>query len=55
MNITMVFFSKNKKTAIARLNKLSKRDKFYKDKEPILAKDQIKHGAGWKTWKIRKK
>jgi len=47
----MVFFSKNKKTALARLKKLAKRDKSYANKTVKLAKNQIKHAAGWKTWK----
>ena len=51
----MVFFSKNKKSAIQRVNKLSKSDKYYKNKEPILSKDQIEHINKWKTWKLRKK
>ena len=51
----MVFFSKNKKTAISRLKRLAKTDKYYKGKIPVLAKKQISHSTKWKTWKIRRK
>jgi len=42
----MVFFSKNKKTAEARAKRLGQKGKV------VLAKNQIKHISGWKTWKI---
>jgi len=51
----MVFFSKSKTTAVKRVKELSKKESFYKDKVPILAKEQISHSSGWKTWKLRKK
>ena len=51
----MVFFSKNKKTAITRIKKLAERETYYKDKVPTLAEKQIKHISGWKTWKLKKK
>jgi len=48
----MAFFSKNKKTAVARVKKLAKSDKYYKNKTAKLAKRQIAHSSKWKTWKI---
>jgi hypothetical protein len=51
----MVFFSKNKKTAMIRVKKLAKSDKQYKNKIPVLADKQIHHVAGWKTWKLKSK
>ena len=51
----MVFFSKNKKTAKARVKKLAKRNKLYRDKTPMLAETQISHINKWKTWKLKKK
>jgi len=50
----MVFFSKNKKTAIKRMKELAKRDKHYKGKVPVLAEKQISHSSGWKTWKLKR-
>jgi hypothetical protein len=49
----MVFFSKNKKTAIARVKKLAKKESYYKGKTPVLAEKQIQHSSGWKTWKLK--
>jgi len=49
----MVFFSKNKKTAMARLNKLSNTDTGYANKKVVLAKKQIPHISGWKTWEVK--
>lgn len=49
------FFSKNRTTALNRLKKLSKSPidgKYYKNKTVKLAKKQIKHISGWKTWQI---
>jgi len=48
----MVFFSKNKKTAMMRLTNLAKSEKKYKGKTVRLAKEQIPHISGWKTFKI---
>jgi hypothetical protein len=48
-----IFFSKNKRTAIARIKKLAKRESNYKGKTPVLAKKQIGHISGWKTWKLK--
>ena len=48
----MVFFSKNKRTAIARIKKLAKRESYYRGKTPVLAKKQIAHVSGWKTWRL---
>jgi len=50
----MVFFSKSKKTAIARIKKLAKKESYYNGKTPILAKKQIAHISGWKTWRLKK-
>lgn len=47
----MVFFSKNRITAMMRLRNLQKRDRFYSRYSNVqLAKKQIKHIQGWKTW-----
>lgn len=46
----MVFFSKNRTTAKQRLKKIGKQNHY-----PVLAKKQIKHIDGWKTWTYRKK
>ena len=51
----MVFFSKNRKTALQRVGNLSKTDKSYKGKSVRLAETQIKHSSGWKTWKLTKR
>lgn len=51
----MVFFSKNKKTASARVKKLAERESYYKGKTPVLADKQIAHSSGWKTWRLKKK
>jgi len=48
----MVFFSKDKKTAQVRLNKLAQTDKKLKGKKVTLAKQQIPHISKWKTWKV---
>jgi len=48
----MAFFSKNKITAKQRIEHLSLRDKYYKNKGVCLAKKQIPHIAKWKTFKI---
>ena len=45
----MVFFSKNKKTAVQYSKKIAKREGL-KYTEPKLAKNQIKHISGFKTW-----
>jgi len=45
----MVFFSKNKKTAVTYAKKVAKKEgRSYK--EPKLSKQQIPHIQGWKTW-----
>ena len=49
-----IFFSKNKRTAIARIKKLAKRESNYKGKTPVLAKKQIAHISRWKTWRLKK-
>lgn len=51
----MVFFSKNKKTATARVSKLSSTDNSYKNVKPVLSNKQIPHSSGWKTWSLKKK
>ena len=45
----MVFFAKNKKSAIAHARAVAKREGL-RYKEPILAKNQIPHGNKWRTW-----
>ena len=49
----MVFFSKNKQTALARVKKLSATDKRYAGKSVVLAKQQVPHVSKWKTWKTK--
>ena len=49
----MVFFSKDKKSAMERVRKLTQSDKTYKGKVPVLAERQIQHSSGWKTWKLK--
>jgi hypothetical protein len=51
----MVFFSKNRKTAEKKVRKLAKTKRFYRYKEPSLAKVQIKNRNNLKTWKILNK
>ena len=51
----MVFFSKNRKSALSRLKKLAKQDKHYKNKTVVLASVQLPHINKWKTWKIKNK
>jgi len=46
----MIFFSKNRKTAQERLNKIGKSDYY-----PILSKTQIHHFSNWKTYTMRKR
>ena len=53
--IIMVFFSKNKQTAMKRVRNLAKEDPYYKGKKVKLAKKQIPHDSNWKTWQIVKK
>jgi len=49
----MVFFSKNKETALKRLKRLQKEDKFYNRYKTVkLAKKQIPHIDKYKTWKF---
>jgi len=43
----MVFFSKNKQTAQKYVEQNIGKG------TPVLAKEQIKHISGWKTWKIK--
>lgn len=52
----MVFFSRNKKTALDRLNYLKKVEPWnYKEYSKVkLAKKQIPHQIGWKTWVLKK-
>jgi len=45
----MVYFSKNKKTAIAHAKKVARAEGL-KYKEPKLAKNQIPHSSKWRTW-----
>lgn len=53
--MTNQFFSKNKKTALSRLKKLCKEDRYYcKFKDVKLARKQIDHSSNWKTWEYRK-
>jgi len=47
-----IFFSKDKKSAIKRLKELEKKEGVCFS-TPKLAKKQIKHGSGWKTWKTK--
>lgn len=50
----MVFFSESKKKAQARIEKLAREgDKRFKGKTVKLAKKQIPHISGWKTWKLK--
>jgi len=51
----MVFFSRNRKTAIRLIKRVSKEDDYFKDKTVRLARKQIEHKSKWKTWKIIKK
>ena len=46
----MVFFAKDKKMAIARNKRVAKEESMIYN-TPTLAKKQIKHNSGWKTWK----
>ena len=49
--ITMVFFAKNKKSALKRLKILQNEDRYYNRYKTVkLAKHQIKHINKWKTW-----
>jgi len=45
----MVFFAKDKKMAVTR-NKRVASEEGMKYKNPTMAKKQIKHSSGWKTW-----
>jgi hypothetical protein len=47
------FFSKNKKSAVRRLNEISKREGT-KFSEPKLAKKQIPHISKFKTFKTKR-
>jgi len=53
--LKMVFFSKNKKTAMRRLRELQEGvdSNYYKKFSGVkLAKKQIEHIQGWKTWEM---
>ena len=50
-----IFFSPGKKEALKRLRDISKTDKYYVGRVPRLARKQISHGAGWKTFVAVKK
>ena len=51
----MVFFSRNRITALKRVAKLAQTDRSYKNKTVLLADKQIPHASGWKTWKITRR
>lgn len=49
-----LFFSPNKAADQARIDKLGVTDRRYKNRKPVLARDQVKHISGWKTYVARK-
>ena len=49
-----IFFSRDRETAMQRLKRLAKEDKYYQSKSVRMSKKQIPHVSGWKTWKIVK-
>lgn len=51
----MVFFSKNRKTALKRIKELQRTERYYKNKTIKLASKQIPHISAWKTWEVVKK
>jgi hypothetical protein len=48
-----VFFAKDKKSALHKLHELKEHEKYYKKFKTVnLAKNQITHILGWKTWRL---
>lgn len=54
MWLDMVFFAKDRKSAWKRVMTLRENDTYYRNKVPSLAKKQVHHTKGWKTWKLTK-
>jgi len=49
----MVFFSPNKNTALKHLKQIGIHEDYYRGKKPVLAKKQVPHISGWKTWDMK--
>ncbi len=47
-------FAKDRNSALERIRKLAKEDRYYRCKSVRLNKKQVPHSSGWKTWKIVK-
>ena len=50
-----IFFSKNKKSAQERINRLAKNDKSFRNQRVVLAKRQVPHISKWRTFQLKKR